>query len=97
MRLRAARDKPYHDILAVSGYVRRLTVVGEPFEAVCTSSKSRSCWSHKTLESNMSLTARSSSDFTALMVTLLQETLWVMVAFSHRHSTPVPLVTELLV
>jgi len=30
MRPQAARDKPYHDILAVSGYVRRLTVVGEP-------------------------------------------------------------------
>ena len=30
MRLRAARDKQCHDILAVSGYFRRLTVVREP-------------------------------------------------------------------
>jgi hypothetical protein len=45
----------------------------------------------------MVFTARSSIDFTALMVTLLQETLFVMVALSHRHSTTLPLVTELLV
>jgi len=36
-------------------------------------------------------------DFTALMVTPLQETLFVMVALSHRHSTTLPLVTEMLV
>jgi hypothetical protein len=40
---------------------------------------------------------RPSIDFTVLVVTPLPETLFVMVAFPHRHSTTLPLVTEMLV
>jgi hypothetical protein len=41
--------------------------------------------------------ASPSTDFTILIVTPLQETLFVMVTLSHRHSTTLPLVTEMLV
>ena len=40
---------------------------------------------------------RPSLDFTALMVTPLPETLFVMVALPPRHRATVPLVTEMVV
>jgi hypothetical protein len=41
--------------------------------------------------------ARPSIDFMALMVTPLQDILFVMIALPYRHSPTLPLVTEMLI